>query len=65
MAEELEEAIRAAAEFGDGFDKIYQRLRKAGYTWNHKKGIQGIQEDALQQENQAQEKTSAKSQGAA
>lgn len=33
----IEEAIRMAAEFGDGFDKIYQRLRKAGYTWNHKK----------------------------
>lgn len=33
----VEEAIRLAAEFGDGFDKIYQRLRKAGYTWNHKK----------------------------
>lgn len=33
----IEEAIRLAAEFGDGFDKIYQRLRKAGYTWNHKK----------------------------
>ncbi|MBP5517430.1 MAG: hypothetical protein J6X91_02045 [Bacteroidales bacterium] len=33
----IEEAIRKAAEFGDGFDKIYQRLKKAGYTWNHKK----------------------------
>lgn len=33
----VEKAIREAAEFGDGFDKIYQRLRKAGYTWNHKK----------------------------
>lgn len=25
----VEKAIREAAEFGDGFDKIYQRLRKA------------------------------------
>lgn len=33
----IEEAIRKAAEFGDGFDKIYQRLKKAGYIWNHKK----------------------------
>ena len=24
----IEEAIRKAAEFGDGFDKIYQRLKK-------------------------------------
>ena len=24
----IEEAIRKAAEFGDGFDKIYQRLKR-------------------------------------
>ena len=29
---EVEEAIRAAAEFGDGFEKIYQRLRHSGHT---------------------------------
>lgn len=33
----IEEAIRLAAEFGDGFDKIYQRIRRAGHKWNHKK----------------------------
>lgn len=33
----IEEAIRAAAEFGDGFDKIFQRIRRAGYNWNHKR----------------------------
>lgn len=27
---EVEEAIRAAAEFGDGFRKIYSRLRREG-----------------------------------
>ncbi len=34
---EVEEAIRAAAEFGDGFWKIYSRLRREGKGWNHKK----------------------------
>lgn len=34
---EVEEAICAAAEYGDGFEKIFQRLRHDGYTWNHKK----------------------------
>ncbi|MCR4813143.1 MAG: IS3 family transposase [Bacteroidales bacterium] len=33
----VESAIREAAVFGDGFRKIYIRLRRAGYTWNHKK----------------------------
>lgn len=28
---EVEEAIRSAAEYGDGFEKIYQRLRHDGY----------------------------------
>ena len=32
---EVEEAIRAAAEYGDGFEKIFQRLRHDGYkTWS-------------------------------
>ena len=30
-------AIRSAVEFGDGFEKIFQRLRHDGYPWNHKK----------------------------
>lgn len=34
---EVESAIRAAAEFGDGFWKIYQRLRREGRKWNHKR----------------------------
>lgn len=34
---EVEEAIRSAAESGDGVEKIYQRLRHDGYPWNHKK----------------------------
>ena len=34
---EVEEAIRIAGEYGDGFEKIYQRLRHDGYPWNHKK----------------------------
>ena len=34
---DVEEAIRAAAEFGDGFWKIYSRLRREGKGWNHKK----------------------------
>lgn len=34
---EVEEAIRKAAEHGDGFWKIYNRLRRDGKPWNHKK----------------------------
>lgn len=34
---EVEEAIRAAAEHGDGFWKIFERLRRDGKPWNHKK----------------------------
>ena len=34
---EVEEAIREAAVYGDGFRKIFLRLRRAGNKWNHKK----------------------------
>lgn len=34
---EIEAAIRSAAEYGDGFWKIFEILRKDGYEWNHKK----------------------------
>ena len=34
---EVEQAICEAAEFGDGFWKIFQRLRSDGKPWNHKK----------------------------
>lgn len=34
---EVEDAIRSASEFEEGFWKIYKRLRKEGYPWNHKK----------------------------
>jgi len=34
---EFEDAICAAAELGDGFWKIYSRLRRDGKKWNHKK----------------------------
>ena len=34
---EVAAAIRAAAAFGDGFWKIFQRLRREGKPWNHKK----------------------------
>ena len=30
---EVEQAIREAAEFGDGFWKIFQRLRRDGKPW--------------------------------
>ena len=33
----VEQAIRKAAEFGDGFWKIFQRIRRDGKPWNHKK----------------------------
>lgn len=33
----MEQAIREAAEFGDGFWKIFQSLRRDGKSWNHKK----------------------------
>lgn len=34
---EVEKAIIDAAKFDDGFWKIYQRLRREGKCWNHKK----------------------------
>lgn len=34
---EVERAIRAAAEHGDGFWKIFRLLRRDGKPWNHKK----------------------------
>ena len=34
---EVEAAIRKAGEHGDGFWKIFNRLRKEGKPWNHKK----------------------------
>ena len=34
---EVEEAIRAAAQYGDGFWKIFKVLRRDGKPWNHKK----------------------------
>ena len=33
----MEQAIGEVAEFGDGFWKIFQRLRRDGKPWNHKK----------------------------
>lgn len=35
---EVEEAIRTAAQYGDGFWKIFKRLRREGKKRNHKKG---------------------------
>ena len=34
---EVEEAIRKAAEHGDGFWKIFEIIRRDGHEWNHKK----------------------------
>ena len=34
---EVEKEIRSAAEYGDGFWKIFKRLRREGKAWNHKK----------------------------
>ncbi|MCS2232316.1 hypothetical protein NXU85_17930 [Phocaeicola vulgatus] len=34
---EVEEAIRTAAQYGDGFWKIFKRFRREGKNWNHKK----------------------------
>lgn len=34
---EVEEAIRTAAQYGDGFWKIFKRLKREGKKWNHKK----------------------------
>lgn len=35
--DEVKDAIRDAAQHGDGFWKIYNRLRKMGKPWNHKR----------------------------
>ncbi|MCQ2375525.1 MAG: hypothetical protein MJ069_06475 [Salinivirgaceae bacterium] len=34
---EVEESIREAAKYGDGFWKIFEIIRRDGYAWNHKK----------------------------
>lgn len=35
--QEVMDAILSVAEFGDGFKKIYERIRAMGKTWNHKR----------------------------
>jgi hypothetical protein len=34
---EVLQAIKDASEFGDGFWKIFSRIRRSGKLWNHKK----------------------------
>ena len=34
---EVSVAIKDASEFGDGFWKIFARIRRSGKNWNHKK----------------------------
>lgn len=34
---EVKDAIREAVQYGDGFWKVYARLRKDGKPWNHKR----------------------------
>ena len=34
---EVSVAIKDASEFGDGFWKIFDRIRRSGKKWNHKK----------------------------
>lgn len=36
---EVENAIRKAAEHGDGFWKIFEIIRRDGHEWNHRRYI--------------------------